>query len=189
MDRGGRCTANPAGNQRRGGHPGGRGALDDAGGRPCPGALVTEGPDNAAENDAEARLVGLVEVGGLRVLVTGDLMAGQQARSSSGQELSADVLVVPHHGSPHRDRTSSAQWASPDRWGAERLRGHPDSQCHGVAEQCGAQVFRTDQHGAGCRGRRADRGVVSPTMTRSTPACGRPRRVWRATVFSARSTG
>ncbi len=129
---------------------------------PVPGALVTEGPDNAAENDAG--VVGLVEVGGLRVLVTGDLeVAGQQALVASGQELSADVLVVPHHGSPRQDRDflcAVGARIALIQVGERNDYGHPAASALALLSQCGAQVFRTDQHGALAVEAGADRVVT-----------------------------
>lgn len=46
----------------------------------------------------------MVEVGGLRILLTGDLEPeSQRAVLASGADLHADVLKVPHHGSAQQD--------------------------------------------------------------------------------------
>lgn len=114
------------------------------------GGLPTEGPDNAQENDAG--VVGRLEVGGLRVLVTGDLeVAGQQALLTSGADLRADVLVVPHHGSPRQDEaflTAVGAKVALIQVGEDNDYGHPAASTLRMLSTSAAAVFRTDQQGA-----------------------------------------
>jgi competence protein ComEC len=61
-------------------------------------------PRRLEGRDNDASLVARLEVGGVTVLVTGDLEApGERSLLAGGQNLTADVLQLPHHGS----RTSS----------------------------------------------------------------------------------
>jgi competence protein ComEC len=97
---------------------------------------VMEGVDN------DASLVARLRLGGAGVLITGDLEApGEAALLATGQELRADVLQLPHHGS----RTSSTpdflavvhprvavaatgvrpRFEYPDRTVVQRVRGLP----------------------------------------------------------------
>lgn len=117
---------------------------------PVPAMLATSGAENAADNDAG--VVGMVETGGLRVLVTGDLeVAGQQALVHAGQDLSADVLVVPHHGSPRHDAeffAASDAAIALIQVGERNDYGHPAAVTLRTLASMGAQVFRTDLQGA-----------------------------------------
>ncbi|GAA3131265.1 competence protein ComEC [Kribbella aluminosa] len=63
---------------------------------------ATSTDEGSPENNASIAM--MVEVGGLRILLTGDLEPeSQRAVLASGAELRADVLKVPHHGSARQD--------------------------------------------------------------------------------------
>lgn len=117
---------------------------------PVPGMLPSSGPEDPAENDSG--VVGLVEVAGLRVLVTGDIeLAGQQALLASGADVRADVLVVPHHGSAKQEPTLiQAVGASVAliQVGERNDYGHPAAATLRLLHSSGSSVFRTDQQGA-----------------------------------------
>lgn len=117
---------------------------------PVPGMLASTGPENSNENDTG--VVGLIDTGRLRVLVTGDLeVAGQQALVASGAGLRADVLVVPHHGSPKQDPSFIEAVAAPIaliQVGERNDYGHPASATLRLLGQRGATIFRTDRQGA-----------------------------------------
>ena len=117
---------------------------------PVPGMIALDAGESAAENDSG--VVGLIEVGGLRVLVTGDLeVAGQQALVASGLDLRADVLVVPHHGSPRQDPEFLAAVAaaiSLIQVGERNDYGHPAASTLRALEATGTTIFRTDLQGA-----------------------------------------
>lgn len=112
--------------------------------RPVPGA-----GDGSSANDASVVLV--VDVGGARLLLTGDLEPPGQARLSRLlRGLDVDVLKVPHHGSSHQD----------ERWlaslhpelalvsvGADNDYGHPDARLVDRLTGAGAEVHRTDEEG------------------------------------------
>ncbi|MGV8038837.1 MAG: hypothetical protein AB2L07_01700 [Thermoanaerobaculaceae bacterium] len=70
------------------------------------GCRVLWPPASGALEDNDMSLVAVLESGGTRLLVTGDIEAGGEAAlARSGADLRADVLQLPHHGS----RTSSSQ--------------------------------------------------------------------------------
>ncbi|MEV4261421.1 ComEC/Rec2 family competence protein [Kribbella sp. NPDC049584] len=70
---------------------------------PPPGtSSATSSDEGSPENNASIAM--MVEVGGLRILLTGDLEPeSQRAVLASGVDLRADVLKVPHHGSAQQD--------------------------------------------------------------------------------------
>lgn len=106
--------------------------------------------ESSAENNSS--IVGRLSVGGVSILVTGDLEPeGQQAALAAGADVRAMVLKVPHHGSSRQD---------PDFLAATRARiallevgldnsyGHPAAKTLRTLEADGMQVVRTDQQGA-----------------------------------------
>ena len=131
-----RTAVDPAG--RRGHAPG---AVAAAGRRPTPGPRRRQ-PAN------DASVVLLVEVRGVRILLTGDVEPeAQVALARAWPGLRVDVLKVPHHGSRYQDldflrglrragraglgraRTTTTGTRPPetlDRAGGDRRRGLPD---------------------------------------------------------------
>jgi competence protein ComEC len=103
----------------------------------------------AAPNDLS--MVARVTVRGVRVLFTGDLGAQAEARLvSSGIDLRADVLKVPHHGS--RDADPEFLAASGARValisvGADNTYGHPTARTLGWLARDGMRIHRTDREG------------------------------------------
>ena len=99
-----------------------------------------------------ASLVLRVEVAGLVVLLTGDIEpTAQSDLLSTGRDLRADVLKVPHHGSSHqlpafldavRPRVTLTSV------GADNTYGHPSATTLDRLRAHGARSFRTDQDGA-----------------------------------------
>ncbi|WP_182523758.1 ComEC/Rec2 family competence protein [Nocardioides dongkuii] len=116
----------------------------------APAVPVRTGPgDGSAANDASVVL--LVEVDGVRVLLTGDLEPpGQAALARSLPGLAVDVLKLPHHGSRHQD---PAFLASLDAdvvlvsVGADNDYGHPAPEAVEPLLASGADVLRTDLDG------------------------------------------
>jgi competence protein ComEC len=98
-----------------------------------------------------ASLVLRVEVGGVRVLLTGDVEPEAQADLvERGADVRADVLKTPHHGSAHQDL------AFLDAVGARvvltsvgegNTYGHPSALTLGHLTRHGALSLRTDLHG------------------------------------------
>ncbi|TCO45075.1 competence protein ComEC [Kribbella antiqua] len=72
-------------------------------------ALPADGKSSATSTDEgspenNASITMMVELAGLRILLTGDLEPeSQRAILASGADLRADVLKVPHHGSAYQD--------------------------------------------------------------------------------------
>src|SRR5439155_20841159 len=91
-----------------------------------------------------------VTVGTRRILLPADIEAGAEHwLATSGLDLRADVLVVPHHGS---QTSSTPEFLAAVRprvavisVGANNRFGHPNSDV--LTRYSDALVFRTDQHG------------------------------------------
>ena len=96
-------------------------------------------------------MVLLAEVGGVRVLLPGDLEPpGQAALARALPDLAVDVLKVPHHGSRHQDLdllTGLGAELALVPVGADNDYGHPDAGLLTALEAAGARVLRTDTDG------------------------------------------
>lgn len=106
--------------------------------------------DSSEENDSS--LVMRAELPGLRVVLAGDVEpAGQDAALATGADLSAQVLLVPHHGSARQSegflRSIGASVALISV-GAHNDYGHPAARTLSTVGSTGARVFRTDRNGA-----------------------------------------
>ncbi|MCX6399715.1 MAG: ComEC/Rec2 family competence protein [Propionibacteriales bacterium] len=111
---------------------------------PVPGA-----GDGSSANDASVVL--LVEVDGVRLLLTGDVEPpGQAALARLVPDLDVDVLKVPHHGSAHQD-FGWLQSLAPEfalvSVGVDNDYGHPAPKVVDALEGAGAEVLRTDTSG------------------------------------------
>jgi competence protein ComEC len=105
--------------------------------------------ESSKQNDSS--LVIMVTVAGLRLLLTGDVEPpGQQAILSSGADLRADVLKVPHHGSAHQDpafiAATHARLAVVSA-GVDNDYGHPAPRTVQLVRSLGMTVLSTDQDG------------------------------------------
>ena len=137
-----------------------------------------EGPgDGSTANDAS--VVVLVEVAGLRLLLTGDLEPpgqAQVARLLGGLDL--DVLKVLHHGSPHQDLdwlTSLRPEVALISVGADNDYGHPSPAVVTALEEAGARVLRTDRDGDAAVGTDAAGSVRTVGRSRGRRGARRPR--------------
>jgi competence protein ComEC len=105
--------------------------------------------DGSTANDASVVL--LVEVGGVRLLLTGDLEPpGQGALAASLAGVDVDVLKVPHHGSRYQDLdvlTSVRAEVALVSVAADNDYGHPAPDVVAALESSGAEVARTDEDG------------------------------------------
>ena len=118
--------------------------------RPTNGLPGADEGESAAENDGS--LVLRASVGGIRVLLPGDVQEdGQRNALASGADLSADVLLVPHHGSSHQlpeflaaSRATVAVFSS----GVDNDYGHPAVRTQRAVQQLGMRIARTDQQGS-----------------------------------------
>ncbi|MEA5155094.1 ComEC/Rec2 family competence protein [Raineyella sp.] len=105
--------------------------------------------DSADENDGS--LTGRASVGGLSVLLPGDLQAeGQDRLLRAGADVSATFLVVPHHGS--RDQSKDFLRATGARValvsvGRSNSYGHPHPATLATLAELGMWIVRTDQGG------------------------------------------
>ena len=113
-----------------------------------PSELITgEGSD--ANN---ASVVLLVEVSGIRLLLTGDVEpAAQQAMVRSGAVPRADVLKVPHHGSRFQDAdflSLVGARVAVISVGEGNPYGHPSPELVDALTDAGMMVARTDTEGS-----------------------------------------
>lgn len=111
-----------------------------------PQRLIDEG---ALENNAS--IVLLVEVSGVRVLLTGDIEPPAQAALRRAEPaLQADVLKIPHHGSSHQDPEFLAGLGARlaiASAGRGNDYGHPAPVTLRLLEGRGVRVLRTDADG------------------------------------------
>jgi competence protein ComEC len=110
----------------------------------------TRGPGDGSTAN-EASVVLLVDVGGLRLLLAGDIEPeGQEALAGLVPGLHVDVLKMPHHGSAHQDEPwllsldASVVLVSV---GADNDYGHPADSALRPLTEAGERVYRTDQDG------------------------------------------
>lgn len=118
--------------------------------RPTTVSAGADEGESSAENDGS--LVMRASLGGLRVLLAGDVQEdGQRAALATGADLSADLLLVPHHGSGHQlpeflaaSRAAVAVFSV----GLDNDYGHPAVRTQRAVQGLGMQVARTDQQGS-----------------------------------------
>ena len=108
------------------------------------------GEDSADANDSSQVL--RVTTGDLRILLAGDLEeAGQGHAVATVADLTAQVLLVPHHGSGHKAPAFLAavnQSVALVSVGADNDYGHPAARTLQTVAATGAQVYRTDLNGS-----------------------------------------
>ncbi|HSK61080.1 MAG TPA: competence protein ComEC, partial [Actinomycetospora sp.] len=123
-----------------------------------------DGEDGAAVNDTSVVLRAHTPVG--RVLLPGDAeLASQSSLLGTGDDLHAEILKVPHHGS----RSSLPSFLTAARSslalvsvGRGNTYGHPNPQVVGLLARNGALVRRTDESG--------DLAVISSVEPRAGPS-------------------
>jgi competence protein ComEC len=110
----------------------------------------TAGPGDGSTAN-EASVVLLVEVHGVRMLLSGDVEPeGQEALAAALPGLRVDVLKVPHHGSRYQDEDwllSLGARVALVSVGADNDYGHPAPEALTPLEATGARVLRTDLDG------------------------------------------
>jgi competence protein ComEC len=116
---------------------------------PRSGPLEEGAGDGSSANDAS--VVVLAVVGGLRILLTGDVEPpGQAALARTLPGLDVDVLKVPHHGSRYQDLgwlDSLEPEVALVSVGADNDYGHPAPPVLDALSANGAEVYRTDLGG------------------------------------------
>lgn len=115
---------------------------------------VLSPPESAAgvlsENDSS--LVMMLEYGGVKILLTGDLEQSRESRLKG--PLECDILKVAHHGSAGSTGPGFLSAASPDfaviSCGKNNVHGHPAPRVIELLEKSGIMIGRTDEDGALC---------------------------------------
>ncbi len=130
-----------------------------------PEAADTGGAGAESEGENNASLVIMVQLAGIRILLTGDVEPpGQAALLAAGDDLRADVLKVPHHGSGRQDPRFLA--AVHERFatvsvGRHNDYGHPAPRTVAALTADGATVLRTDTAGSVAVVVRPDHSLVA----------------------------
>jgi competence protein ComEC len=112
--------------------------------------VTADEDESSRQNDSS--LVIMVNTAGLRVLLTGDVEPpGQQAILSTGVDLHADVLKIPHHGSAQQNpafiAASHARLAIASA-GLDNDYGHPAPRTVQLIRSLGMTLLRTDENGS-----------------------------------------
>lgn len=108
-------------------------------------------PGQRVDNPNDASVVLLVDVQGVRLLLTGDVEPPSQlALDRARPGLAVDVVKVPHHGSRYQDTEwllgLGADLALVSA-GADNDYGHPAPETLAAFESAGVEVRRTDRDG------------------------------------------
>ncbi len=120
---------------------------------PLGGAIVKViGPEREYEDDNNGSIVLKVIYGETAFLFAGDAeLAAEDDMIASGQDLSATVLKVSHHGSLGSSGEAFLRAVSPKyavvSVGKDNSYGHPASETLQRLSDCGAKVYRTDMQG------------------------------------------
>ncbi|MDR2931462.1 MAG: ComEC/Rec2 family competence protein [Propionibacteriaceae bacterium] len=115
---------------------------------------ASSGGDDAEESSGEndESLIVRVDSPQMSLIDTGDVeVAGQQAALRHADELRADILKVPHHGSSRQVaqflQATGARFAVISV-GADNDYGHPTKKALTLLSEVGMEVIRTDEHGS-----------------------------------------
>ncbi len=114
--------------------------------------VVWPGPGADRTDTNESSVVIRLAYASSTLLLTGDISAAtERAIVASGQDVSAQLLKVAHHGSRHSSDASFLVAVDPDvaliSVGAENSYGHPGQEALDRLSTAGATVYRTDQLG------------------------------------------
>ena len=107
---------------------------------------------SGATNSNDSSLVIMLEYGSFRFLFTGDISSTVESKLvSGGNDLSCDVLKVPHHGSAGSSSSSFLNATGADYGvicvGEGNSYGHPKSEALNRLSSAGITVYRTDLKG------------------------------------------
>jgi len=120
-------------------------------------------------------LVLAVQVGGTRMLLTGDIEQPAQRAvlaAASPEQLRADVLKTAHHGSSRQVEEFAATVGASvavTSVGADNPYGHPAPATMTALRGLGLRSFRTDQHGDVVVGRGRDASLFGAARRRGPP--------------------
>jgi competence protein ComEC len=94
-----------------------------------------------------------MQYGHCRILLCGDIEAeAEEALVAAGDDLRADVLLAPHHGSASSSTPGFVAAVHPRAVifsvGASKALGNPDPEVVARYQAAGARVFRTDTQGS-----------------------------------------
>lgn len=113
-----------------------------------------EGYAVSANKINETSVVSRLEFKGYKFLLTGDIGEATESNLVStvgGDDLSSQVLKVPHHGSKYSSMDQFLRAVSPKiaviGVGADNTYGHPTPEALKRLEGAGSRIFRTDMHG------------------------------------------
>jgi len=89
----------------------------------------------------------------IAILLTGDLeIQGEEEVLSSGMELQSQIIKVGHHGSKTASGSALLKAVKPEiaviSCGRRNRFKHPHKEALERIKECGARIYRTDQHGA-----------------------------------------
>jgi competence protein ComEC len=138
--------------------------------------LGGDGAESEGENNAS--LVIMVQLAGVRILLTGDVEPpGQAAMVDARDDLHADVLKVPHHGSGRQEprflAAVQARFAVVSA-GRHNDYGHPAPRTVAALTALGATVLRTDTAGSIAIVERLDHSLVAVAERDPALTAGRP---------------
>lgn len=97
----------------------------------------------------DSSIVARLDAAGIRALFTGDIASNVERRLSP-DELAADILKVPHHGSKYSSNKEFLERVRPKAAFIEvgkNTYGHPASDALARLAEVGSGVFRTDRDG------------------------------------------
>jgi competence protein ComEC len=148
--------------------------LGPVGVQPVP---IDDAAGSESETENNASLVMMIEVSGIRILLTGDVEPpGQQAMLTAGDDLRADVLKVPHHGSAQQDpqflAATHARFAIASA-GLHNDYGHPAPRTVAALVALGMTVLRTDTEGSVAVAVRPDHTLVAVAQRDPAVTTGR----------------
>jgi len=134
------------------------------------------GAESEVENNAS--LVIMVKLAGIAILLTGDVEPpGQAGLVEARDDLRADVLKVPHHGSGRQEprflAAVHARFAVVSA-GRHNDYGHPAPRTVAALTALGATVLRTDTAGSVAVVARVDHSLVAIAQRDPALAAGRP---------------
>jgi competence protein ComEC len=115
-------------------------------------AFLHPRPDDVSVRRNNQSCVMRIEAGGAAMLLTGDVERLAELSLLHHQEVRAEVMLVPHHGSRTSSSAEFIQAVAP-RWaivavGYRNRFGHPNAEVLERYTSIGTSIFRTDRDGA-----------------------------------------